>query len=420
MAFSPRDRQQRRRIAVEGTQIADRSPRRRRIATFFAVFSLVASGVLLGSLLVEFGLRWLAPAPNDFQVWPPYTRIIFNPDPAVTPGVVGPSLFEANSRGLRADEARPSNTFRVLTLGGSTTECIVLDQREAWPRMVQDQLSEVWQDSSVWVGNAGMSGHGTREHVFQAERLLDQYPRTDLVVLLLGVNDMGLRLQQDTEYDPHYLERPNVEDEMIPRAFTLYPREFREALPWFKRLEIYSRLRLARNFVVMRLLRHGAWQDPSGSSLVRWRENRRNAVRLRPQLPTMTEGLGEYRRNLTRIVTTVHSAGAEVLLMTQPSMWRSDLTAAELELLWWGGVGPNFMDEGARSEYYSVEALAEGIRLYNETLLEQCAVLGALCFDLAARLPKDTSVFYDGVHFNEGGAALVAELVADFIVQAGR
>ena len=62
----------------------------------------------------------------------------------------------------------------------------------------------------------------------------------------------------------------------------------------------------------------------------------------------------------------------------------------------------------AGNEYYSVDALATALGRYNETLLAVCATARIGCIDLDAKLPKDTTAFYDDVHFNEAGARQVA------------
>jgi len=84
-------------------------------------------------------------------------------------------------------------------------------------------------------------------------------------------------------------------------------------------------------------------------------------------------------------------------------------------LLWSGGVGD--YQETPSAPYYTSRALAEGMERYNATLRGTCAELGVDCLDLAALLPRDTSVFYDDVHFNEAGARLVAEHVAAALQQ---
>jgi lysophospholipase L1-like esterase len=340
----------------------------------------------------------------------------FQIDPESRLGIEGSRHFHVNSRGLRADELGPEHEVRVLAFGGSTTECLILDQKEAWPHLVQEILGGPPGSRPVWVGNAGVSGRGSREHVFQVPRLLASYPETDVALVLVGVNDLGMRLQQDDEYDPRFLERENVEDEMIPRAFAHYPLEFRSSLPYHKRLELYARLRHLKNYVMMVLPDRGEVQNASGSNIARWRENRRNATRIRMQLPDLAESLAEYRRNLMRIAASAREAGVPLVFITQPSLWRSDLPDEERALLWWGGVG-EFMAEGARTEFYSVEALAEGMHRYNRVLLSVCQESGAHCLDLASLLPKDTTVFYDGVHFHEAGARRVAALVSECVAE---
>ena len=53
-----------------------------------------------------------------------------------------------------------------------------------------DMLNAERPKPDIWVGNVGKSGHDTRHNRLQVEKLLDQYPRIDMVVLLEGVNDM--------------------------------------------------------------------------------------------------------------------------------------------------------------------------------------------------------------------------------------
>lgn len=54
---------------------------------------------------------------------------------------------------------------------------------------------------------------------------------------------------------------------------------------------------------------------------------------------------------------------------------------------------------------------------YNETLSKVCRAQHVECIDLASLLPKDTSVFYDDIHFNEEGADKVAEILAQHMMQ---
>lgn len=101
--------------------------------------------------------------------------------------------------------------------------------------------------------------------------------------------------------------------------------------------------------------------------------------------------------------------------MTQPAMWRADLTEPLLNLLWMGGVGD--FQTGKGHEYYTPAALASALDSYNATLLEVCRQTSVECIDLAAMLPKDETTFYDDVHFNETGSRRVAQVVADYLLR---
>ena len=95
-------------------------------------------------------------------------------------------------------------------------------------------------------------------------------------------------------------------------------------------------------------------------------------------------------------------------------MWRADLDPELAELMWFGGVGDFMEQEGC--EYYSLGALEEGMRRYNDVLRKLAAKRGVQCVDLAPVLPRDTRTFFDDCHFNEAGAARVGELVADALL----
>ena len=56
--------------------------------------------------------------------------------------------------------------------------------------------------------------------------------------------------------------------------------------------------------------------------------------------------------------------------------------------------------------------------IYNKELLRTCREEHVECFDLASAVPHSDQYFYDSVHFNERGAALVAEKVGAFLRQS--
>ena len=326
------------------------------------------------------------------------------------PGVSGASRFTTNALGLRGEEWSPDDSYRILTIGGSTTESLYLDDREAWPRLLQDRLNAGRAGSGVWVGNAGKSGLSSRHHVVQVMRLLEQHP-VDALVVLVGVNDLHYRLSRDTAFQPIDQEPKSEFRRIYLTAYSIWPA--RPARFWEP---VAVQRRWARAHQRLERPEH-VTQDDAGRNYVRWRRHRRAASALRGELPDLGPALLEYARNLHTIVDLAERHAARVVLATQPVMWHAELGPEERALLWLGGVGPFQSEPG--HEYYTVEALADGMARYNAVLLEVCAARGLDCADLAAALPRDPSVFYDDCHLNEGGARQVAGLLAEHFRQSG-
>jgi lysophospholipase L1-like esterase len=364
-----------------------------------------AAALLAGEGILRFFVPTIAHSPRHL-VWPAHLSVVFTPDPALMPGVHGPSRFVTSSIGIRGDEIPAEPSYRILAIGGSTTECLFLDQTETWPHLLQQRLSEASPTRRVWVGNAGKSGLTTRDHIVQLRYLLPELPRLDAIVFLTGVNDLSMRNQQDSDYDPHFMARGRAEGELLPRAFGRYPLDD-PALPWHRRLALWE---LARN--TKRGLRATARdiQDAAGRNYARWRAERQAATRIRETVPELKAALEEYARNLNTLVDLARERAIRPIFLTQPTVWRADLPPEFEPLLWVGKIG-----EGGASEYYSVAVLAAEMEMYNKTLLRTCRARQVECFDLAARVPKDGTVFYDDDHYNERGAELVAHLVAGFM-----
>ena len=378
--------------------------------------SILRIGVLAASLALalvaaELVLRRAIPRARAFYLCEPSIEKRFQPRPELVPGVSGTSVFRTSSIGLRADELTSDHDVRILALGGSTTECSLLDQAEAWPQIVQERLTERFPDRGVWVGNAGASGRHARDHTVQLRFLLPQLPQLDVLLLLVGVNDLMLPLAQGPAFDPRYLERPGSERELLLRSFRLLPLEIEERLPSWKRTALWRVGAQVRD----QWFPAPVVFDGEGVAFETWRAYRREAPRLRARLPDLGPALDEYRRNMRALIEAGRASGARVVCATQPFLWRADLPAELADLCWMGGVGP--YQERSGSEYWSLGALAEGMALYNRALVELCAELAVACVDLEPLLAKDASSFYDDVHFNEAGARIVADALANELAQ---
>jgi lysophospholipase L1-like esterase len=380
-------------------------PRRMSFKGTVAAVALVFSSLVLTLGAAEFVLRLATP--SGFFIWKPHVSRTLHAAPGVMPGVSGASRFMTNSQGLRADEPTDQAAYRILTLGGSTTECLYLDQTETWPQLMQDALNAAGKGLQTWVGNAGMSGRNSRHHVMAMRHLPLQEMKVDAVVLLAGINDLSIRMSQADAYDPLALQKPEVESRLVQETFLGLARGD-EREPWLKRTVLWQLLRGLRARFTAAPATRGV-QDDAGAIYNVWRKHRREAGQVIPALPDLAGALDEYSRNLKEVAALARAKSVRLVLLTQPTMWRPGLPAELDALLWFGGVGD--FQSVAGQPYYAVDALAEGIQRYNEVVLQTCASERVECIDLSS-LPKDTSVFYDDVHFNEAGARTVAAIVA--------
>ena len=376
-----------------------------------AILMIVIS---LGLTLVagEFVLRMLSP--ERYFVFPPGTERVNKPHPELMPGTSGEARFIINESGMRADPFPEDDRFKILAVGGSTTICSFLDQEETWTHLVQEKLSTAGR--KAWVGNVGRNGHNSRHHMLHVERLLDQHADLDLVIILVGVNDMSMRLKRDVNYRRLEDEDPAYRDRLIYQTFSVFPLRDANNAFYFKNTEIYRLLRQVRRKIRYRK-GNTQLEDAIGLAYQRRREFRADASTILNTLPDLSEALGEYQANLKRIIDLAQERDVQVVFLTQPYMWRKNLPDSLSRLLWLGGIGDFQIESG--KPYYSVEALAEAMQTYNQTLLNVCRDRGVSCLDLEPLIAKDTTSFSDGVHFNEQGARTVADAVAGFLLEKG-
>ena len=97
-----------------------------------------------------------------------------------------------NSHGFRGPEIskdKPSNTFRVFVVGGSTTYGSGVNDANTIPSLLQKKLDEKNYDQTIEIINAGFSGAKSMEEIkLIKEKLLNFAP--DLIIVYDGYNDI--------------------------------------------------------------------------------------------------------------------------------------------------------------------------------------------------------------------------------------
>src|SRR5262249_39166560 len=185
-----------------------------RTALHRLAYALLVCGVMV--VVAEFVLRAWFPVPTRHYVWPPNLRVDFAPTDAATPGVTGRGRFRTNSLGLRSDEPVPDARRIVYVFRGRTAADLYLDQDEAWVALVQQGLNRVPGQPRTWVGNLARPSLASGHNLVHFDQLLPELPRADLLVNLVGVNDLQLALKSS------YLDAATPETELA-WAFALRP-----------------------------------------------------------------------------------------------------------------------------------------------------------------------------------------------------
>jgi len=369
---------------------------------------LVTLNALLLVALTGVALSPSLPASDYYCVWPPNICKKFFPALNVFPGIKQEAKrFIVNSMGIRGEELSAGYTYKILAIGGSTTECAYLDQEETWPGLMQSMLNKDQDKFKVWVGNAGKSGFTTRDNIIEMKYLLRQLPQVDTVILLTGINDFGLRLMQDTGYDPYFLNKPENERYSLRRVFCVFPKGRTDLISPIERTKLWRLKEHVERFFSRNVV------DPVGGFNLRNRKKRREASIFRDALPDLSSSLEEYARNLNILIDLARERSVRVIFMTQPTLWKPELPKEIEALLWYGFVG----ELGRQKEFYTPQALTAGMMMYNDVLLKVCGERGVEYIDLAAQLPKNLSVFYDEMHFNENGSCQVAGILSRYILK---
>jgi lysophospholipase L1-like esterase len=308
------------------------------------------------------------------------------------------TLVTINALGLRGDELdlEQHDAFRIVTLGGSVTECMVLSDADAWPRRLQGELAQR-TGKPVWVGNAGRSGQTTLDYIAHAQVLLPAFA-PDMVVIMPGGND--LQAFVENRYFPLDLEQPALLARYMGGTYARGDTMLLEPLFGYYMAERYfdtTTTDLGPLYTDMKA--------------------RRFAAKKLPSIPDLDEALDVYRSNLRSLFKMLRrlSSKPQIVFMTHPFLWREGMRREEEMALW---AGYTCMD-CPQQAFYAHEALAQALRQFNQELLRFCGELELACFDLEPKLPKTLENFYDDAHLKEPGAKLTAALLATFIAQKG-
>jgi lysophospholipase L1-like esterase len=357
---------------------------------FLIVFVTISFGLIV---FEYFNYRNVSEITYSY-VWPPNHEYVFHPNSSIFNGISGESHFTINSLGYRGEKIKNhENEYRILILGGSTSECLYLDDRETWPYLLMKKLDKTTEDKKVVAMNIGKSGHGLRNNLLALKYLPDYY-EPDLIILLTGANDVLFKLSRKDAWQPfNESEFDNTES----YTFSVFPGyDWKSAMVY----KIYNSINLKFEKVKP--------QDGIGNTLVENRLKRQNAENWINEIPDLTLELEDYEKSLERVIDLSNERNSSLIFMTQPYLWKENMTPEEDASLW--------MTYDFGENYYPTETMIYSMEEFNNRLLKICeSNKNLFCIDLEEIVPKTLDYLYDDMHFNENGASFVAEEISLFM-----
>ncbi len=367
---------------------------RNKIKKVWVYFLIIFVTIALGLVFFEYLNYRNVSKINYSHVWPPNLEYVFHPNSSIFNGISGKSHFTINSLGYRGNEIKNhDDEYRILIVGGSTSECLYLDNTETWPYILMKKLEKTIDNKKVVTMNIGKSGHGIRNNLLALKYLPDYY-EPDLIIILTGANDLLFKLSRKDAWQPFNESEFNSAESYTFSVSSSYT--------WKSTIihKIYKVIDLKFKKVEP--------QDGIGNTLVENRLKRQNAENWITEIPDLTLALEDYERSLERVIELSIEKNSTLIFMTQPYLYKENMTSEEDASLW--------MTYDFGEIYYPTETMIYSMEEFNKIPLKICENnKDVFCIDLEKKVPKTLDYTYDDMHFNENGASFVAEEISLFM-----
>jgi lysophospholipase L1-like esterase len=274
-------------------------------------------------------------------------------------------------------------------VGGSTTECIYLDDSDAINRILQTELHEHTSAAiDIKVYSAGQSGQCVDDHISMiVHRLVHLQP--DMLIVFCGINDLTKSI---FHYDYAHYESTTVAKKYP--VFMFVATEF----------QIPRRL----YYVGKRLFA----TDRETLEEITGRSTYKKKIQLRKSVPesadTPRTDLDSYVNNLKTIIGVAKAHRISLVFITQQTTWNS---AVDPEAKNWHWM--RYRD----GKTYREDLMDEALEGFNNAMRQLGLEDSVPVYDLARRMPKSLEFFYDDVHFNVKGAQTAGKGLASFILE---
>jgi lysophospholipase L1-like esterase len=323
--------------------------RKKRVSPF-APIALVISIVVCG-VAACLALSWLhyRPSNKGLSQFHPYLQIC-------------PQDYVARANTSSED------SIKIFCLGGSTTE--YTDSKGlGWPSRVEERLQSKAPDASVECHNLGKAWYTTLHSLINYEVNL-RHHKPDVIIVMHAIND----LLQNADFSGMSIGTFHEDYRHFPGPLT----------------------RLVQ--------RRSAWENMRIASGLVWYHKPRQVIDA-SDFP----GLVSFERNLRTLIDLAQLDGTTVILMTQPSLLKDQMTEEEIAHL-----GMLHFEAISWDKAWSLSSARRGMDEYND-LTRRIAESeeGVYLIDLEKAIPKTLDYLWDEVHYTDEAFSAVADCIVD-------
>ncbi|MEJ8816810.1 SGNH/GDSL hydrolase family protein [Lacibacter sp. H407] len=269
----------------------------------------------------------------------------------------------------------------IITIGGSTTECRFLSDSTTWSFLLGEKLKD--SIPNLWVNNAGIDGHSTFGHL----HLLKEYViklKPKYVFLLTGVNDVetkqpeGFDLMNDNRI--HYNSFKQFLKSVMNKT------EIGSTIFQFYAIKLAYKKGLIHKEVDFKILADTSYSPAYIHDVIAQQKNY----------------LVGYATRLQEIINICKANNVKPVLLTQPSLYGAytdSATGIKMDTKY-------FADNSAKNNLLQEQVLEK----YNNIV--RSFATQTTVIDLSRLMPKNTSYYYDFIHFNKKGAEKIADVLS--------
>ena len=367
---------------------------------------------VIAALVTEYALRFLLPRYAEKFPWAPNLQVEMEVLREVLPQLEARVRFYINSDGERGDPPmrRGEDCYRVLVSGDSFAESWFVDQETNWCAVLQRQLNapaslEALGNARVHVGSIARSLTTCRKQQTLLRSVLHRYERIDLLVLVPGLSEAVLWVQEGA---PAELRARTAED-----GEPNYGQHGNGPFGWRPaRTATYRCISNMRN----RLFVTRSHRTGCGMSVKKLRDKRATA-RIDDHQPDPSAILERYAEDLDALVRYGCRIARRVFVAIPAYIGVPDTPADEGQFWNFGYGNPHV---GAVERYMSSRVAANILAAFNATTERVAAAAGVEFCRLEDHVDRNFEAFYDRIHLTAKGGDQVGRAIAAAVLAGSR